>query len=365
MKKVFLIVLLLGIAGTVAILCATRRPFEEKLAEAEKALQEKRYSAALPTFKKAVKKYEKNPSSKADALYKQALCETALGKPDKETWESVLKEHQNPDVQARAEFELIAFAPDKAAAKKAFSEKYPKNEASKGFLLESLNAASAKGDTQNADAIRQALIDGFPQSAEARQAEAYIGDRNISELREAKLSFITNHVVRSGEILNAIARKYKTTADSILFVNKLNNDRIRINQRLRIDLSSYFIDVSIPEFKLRLYRIWDGQTNFFKSYPCGTGKNDNTPRGDFIVNLKQKEPVWYKDNSKPIPYGDPENALGTRWMAISSPGFGIHGTWEPDTVGKASSAGCVRLRNEDVEELYSLVKEGTPVHIHD
>ena len=106
-------------------------------------------------------------------------------------------------------------------------------------------------------------------------------------------------------------------------------------------------------------------TNFFKSYPVGTGKNDNTPRGDFIINLKQKEPIWYKDNSKPIPYGDPENALGTRWMAISSPGFGIHGTWEPDTVGKASSAGCVRMKNEDVEELYSLVKEGTVVHIHD
>ena len=52
-------------------------------------------------------------------------------------------------------------------------------------------------------------------------------------------------------------------------------------------------------------------------------------------------------------------------MAISSPGFGIHCTWEPDTVGKASSAGCVRMKNEDVEELYSLVKEGTVVHIHD
>lgn len=365
MKKVFLIIVLLGIAGTVAILCATRKPFEEKLAEADKALQEQRYSFALPIFKKAVRKYEKTPASQADALYKQALCETALGKPNKETWEKVKAVHTNPEVQARAEFELIAFASDKEAAKKAFREKYPKNEASKGFLLESLNASNAKGDTQNSDLIRQALIDGFPQSAEAKQAEAYIGDRNISELREAKLDFITNHVVRSGEILNSIARKYKTTADSILFVNRMNSDRIRINQRLRIDMSSYLIDVSIPEFKLRVYRIWDGQTNFFKSYPVGTGKNDNTPRGDYIINLKQKEPIWYKDNSKPIPYGDPENALGTRWMAISYPGFGIHGTWEPDTVGKASSAGCVRMRNEDVEELFSLVKEGTPVHIHD
>ena len=365
MKKVFLIVVLIGIAGAVAIVLATGRPFEEKMAEAEKALQEKRYSDALPVFKKAVRKYDKNQATKADALYKQALCETALGKSSEETWKAVRAEHSNPEIQARAEYELIAFSSDKAEAKKAFKEKYPKSPAAKTFLVDELNACNAKGDGKGADQARQAIIDNFPESPEARQAEDYIGDRNLSELREAKLSFITNHVVHSGEILNAIARKYKTTADSILFVNKLNNDRIRINQRLRIDLSSYLIDVSIPEFKLRLYRIWDGQTNFFKSYSCGTGKNDNTPRGDFIINLKQKEPVWYKDNSKPIPYGDPENALGTRWMAISSPGFGIHGTWEPDTVGKASSAGCVRLRNEDVEELYSLVKEGTPVHIHD
>ena len=365
MKKVFLIVVLLGIAGTVAILLATGRPIEEKLAEAEKALQEKRYSDALPVFKKAVRKYDKNQASKADALYKQALCETALGKSSEDTWRKVLENHSNPEIQARAEYELIAFASDKEAAKAAFLEKYPKNDASRTFLVEELKAANTKGDQKKADSTRQALIDAFPESAEAKQAEAYIGDRNLAELFEARLDFITNHVVHSGEVLNVIARKYKTTSDSILFVNRMNSDRIRINQRLRIDLSNYLIDVSIPEFKMRLYRIWNGQTNFFKSYAVGTGKNDNTPRGDFIINLKQKEPIWYKDNSKPIPYGDPENALGTRWMAISSPGFGIHGTWEPDTVGKASSAGCVRMKNEDVEELYSLVKEGTVVHIHD
>ena len=365
MKKVLLIIVLLGVAGLVAIFCANSRPFEEKLAEAEKALQEGRYAEALPVFKKAVSKFSDVPASRADALYKQALCETALGTPKEKTWKAVAESHENAEIKAKAEYELIAFATDKNAAKKAFAEKYPQNEASKNILAAELKAADAKGDKVQAETLRQKLIDAFPDCAEAKQAEKYIGDRNLALLREGNVPYVTNHIVRSGEMLNVIARKYKTTADSILFINKLNNDRIRINQRLRIDKSSYLIDVSIPEFKMRVYRIWNGETNFFKSYAVGTGKNDNTPRGDFIINLKQKEPVWYKDNSKPIPYGDPENALGTRWLAISSPGFGIHGTWEPETVGKASSAGCVRMRNEDVEELYSLVPEGTPVHIHD
>lgn len=365
MKKVLLIIILLGIAGLVFLVCSNSRPIEERLAEAEKALQEKRYSDALPVFQKAVKKYAGVPASKANALYKQAICEKSLGKSNKATWEALLECHDNPDVKAQAEFELIAFAEDKEAAKAAYAAKYPKSDAARGFLSEELKVANQKGDSAAAEALRRKMLDNFPKSPEARQAEEYIGQKNITELREARVDYITNHVVRSGEVLNVIARKYKTTSDSILFVNNMGSDRIRINQRLRIDLSSYLIDVSIPEYKMRVYRIWEGQTNFFKSYSVGTGKNDNTPRGDFIIDLKQKEPVWYKDNSKPIPYGDPENALGTRWMAISSPGFGIHGTWEPDSVGKASSAGCVRLRNEDVEELYSLVKEGTPVHIHD
>ena len=71
-----------------------------------------------------------------------------------------------------------------------------------------------------------------------------------------------------------------------------------------------------------------------------------------------------------VPFGDKENILGTRWMSLTATGetppargYGIHGTWEPATLGKQSSAGCIRMRNSDVEELFMLVPEGTPVTI--
>ena len=71
-----------------------------------------------------------------------------------------------------------------------------------------------------------------------------------------------------------------------------------------------------------------------------------------------------------IPYGDPANILGTHWLALEPTGdtprvsgYGIHGTWDDTSIGKQSSAGCVRMRNSDVEELYVLLPRGTPVLI--
>ena len=61
----------------------------------------------------------------------------------------------------------------------------------------------------------------------------------------------------------------------------------------------------------------------------------------------------------------PENLLGTHWLALNVRGYGIHGTWEPDTIGHQLSAGCVRMLNENVEELFTLVTLGTPVEIRD
>ena len=55
--------------------------------------------------------------------------------------------------------------------------------------------------------------------------------------------------------------------------------------------------------------------------------------------------------------------LGTRRLDLGD-GYGIHGTDHPESIGKAASHGCVRLRNEDIEKLYDMVPVGTPVYIY-
>jgi len=93
-----------------------------------------------------------------------------------------------------------------------------------------------------------------------------------------------------------------------------------------------------------------------------------TPLGRFRIEVKWRNPWWYPPDSrwakgqKPIPPG-PNNPLGTRWMGISSPGVGIHGTPNPASIGYSVSHGCIRMYIPEVEWLFNTVDIGTPVFI--
>lgn len=93
-----------------------------------------------------------------------------------------------------------------------------------------------------------------------------------------------------------------------------------------------------------------------------------TPLGRFHIVVMWKNPWWYPPKSpwakgeKPVPPG-PGNPLGTRWMGISSPGVGIHGTPDAASIGYSVSHGCVRMRVPDAEWLFDHVDVGTTVFI--
>ena len=102
----------------------------------------------------------------------------------------------------------------------------------------------------------------------------------------------------------------------------------------------------------------------FKIYRCSTGEGNSTPIGEFTIANKLMNPTWYK-RGKVIPPDSPDNILGTRWMGFDMPEYGIHGTTELESIGSQVTAGCIRLLNEDVEELYKIVPVGTKVTIID
>ncbi len=70
----------------------------------------------------------------------------------------------------------------------------------------------------------------------------------------------------------------------------------------------------------------------------------------------------YSHNGKIVLPG-PSNPVGTRWMGLSIPGYGIHGTNEPHSIGKAASHGCIRMARADLEEFYPLVQVGDTVEL--
>ena len=118
------------------------------------------------------------------------------------------------------------------------------------------------------------------------------------------------------------------------------------------------IIVSIPDRKLALLE--DGQV--VKVYKVAVGASVSpSPTGSFEVVNRLERPTYYHPH-KVIPPG-PDNPLGTRWIGLNKRGFGIHGTNEPRSIGRAASHGCIRMSRRDLEELFRLVRVGDDVQI--
>ena len=118
------------------------------------------------------------------------------------------------------------------------------------------------------------------------------------------------------------------------------------------------IVVSLEDHKLAL--VEDGQVK--KVYTVAVGKPSTpSPVGTFTIERRVANPT-YQHNGKTVPPG-PRNPVGTRWMGLSKHGYGIHGTNEPNSIGKAASHGCIRMAKADLEELYPLVTEGDTVEL--
>ena len=176
------------------------------------------------------------------------------------------------------------------------------------------------------------------------------------------------YVVKGGDALSAIASRFVCPKELIMEANGIKDPtKIRPGQRL--------VFPDHPDFAVRVSKSLNTLEltlggKFFKKYVVGTGQNAKTPAGTFVVKDKIEHPDWWSDGGKVIPYGDPANVLGTHWLALEATGetprvsgYGIHGTWDDTTLGKQSSAGCVRMSNADVRELFLFLPRQTPVTI--
>jgi len=118
------------------------------------------------------------------------------------------------------------------------------------------------------------------------------------------------------------------------------------------------IIVSLEDRKLAL--VEDGQVK--KVYTVAVGKASTpSPVGEFTIERRVANPT-YSHDGKVVPAG-PHNPVGTRWMGLSIHGYGIHGTNEPRSIGKAASHGCIRMARADLEDLYPMVQVGDAVEL--
>ena len=167
------------------------------------------------------------------------------------------------------------------------------------------------------------------------------------------------YTVKPDDTLYRIARRYGTTVEFIEQLNRLKGGCLKPGQVLLITDQVFTLEIN--KALNRLY--FKAGDVLIKVYPVSTGKSSQqTPVGTFFIQSRYPYPTWFHKGVV-VAAASADNYLGSRWLGFNKPQFGIHGTIFPELIGQSVSKGCIRMKNEDVEELYDLIPVGTIVVI--
>ncbi len=227
-------------------------------------------------------------------------------------------------------------------------------------LYQSALSLEAKGRPGEAAKLYQELIRQFPNFKGISDVEKRLWDLNMKILFSP---IITEkdilYKVEPGDTLVKIAARYDTTAELIRLGNNLKSDLIRPGNRLKVSTAKYSVIIDKSQNTLTL----KADDKIFKVYSVATGKYNYTPAGSFKIVEKLKNPDWHKAGEGIIPADSPKNILGTRWLGLSEPQYGIHGGASIKDLGCHLTNGCVRMLNSDIEELFTILPRAAEVTI--
>lgn len=171
------------------------------------------------------------------------------------------------------------------------------------------------------------------------------------------------YIIQTGDSLAKIANKFKVSADLLANINGIaDKNRIRAGQAIKVVNGPFRAVVEKKRFTLDLFLA----DVLVRQFPVGLGADGSTPTGQWQVSTKLVNPTYYPPRGGAIiAADDPKNPLGERWIglvglageALGQERYGIHGTIEPETIGRDASLGCIRLHNKDVEALYMCLVE--------
>ena len=233
--------------------------------------------------------------------------------------------------------------------------------ASAAALAAQAREMETSGNSLQAKGLYQQLITGFANSPDVGAWQKKLDELNIKLLfSPAVTPKSTLYEIKPGDTLTKIARDFHTTIDLLKKANSIADDRITPGRKIKVQTAPFSIVVDKSQNILMLKL----DEEIIKTYVAATGANNCTPVGTFKITKKITNPTWFKAGAVIAP-GTPENLLGTRWLGFDLAGYGIHGTTDPQSLGRQVTQGCVRLANSDVEELFSIVPEGTEVTILD
>lgn len=166
------------------------------------------------------------------------------------------------------------------------------------------------------------------------------------------------YFVEFGETLEGIAAEHDVPWQYLARLNRIAPRALQAGQQLKVVRGPFGAIVDLDRFSLTIH------TNgwYVRRYPIGTGRDDRTPVGEFTVENKVVNPTWYNPDGGVVDADDPANPLGEFWLGLGNH-IGIHGTIDPQTIGRAASRGCIHLGDGDIDEVFRFLDVGSEVII--
>jgi len=179
--------------------------------------------------------------------------------------------------------------------------------------------------------------------------------------------FAEYYVIREGDLLSKIAPRYKVDWRLLKRINNVRPERIRLGQKIKVVKGPFHAVVSKRDYRMDLYLRDASHWIYVRSFRVGVGEDNSTPEGSWVVSSKLMDPSWTDPRTgRYYKRSDPDIPIGEHWIALKGTepateqleGYGIHGTNDPDSIGRQMSMGCVRLRNDDVALVYEMLDPG-------
>ena len=246
-------------------------------------------------------------------------------------------------------------------------------------LIAGAESAIASGRQAEARVmLNRALHGGQVSESDAATLRRKLADLNQTMIFSPAVTpgdpLVDTYAIQPGDRLITVVRAHDLKVDW-RFVQRVNAmsdpGRLRVGQKIKIVKGPFHAIVSKQDHRLDLYANMtdpDGNRLFIRSFPVGLGEQNSTPIGKWFVRPQSKlvNPHWVNPRTgERFTADDPKNPIGEYWLGLTGAdsstevlsGYGIHGTIEPETIGRDASMGCVRMLPEDIALVYEMLVE--------
>ena len=168
------------------------------------------------------------------------------------------------------------------------------------------------------------------------------------------------YVVQGGDTLAQVAERYSVSPQLLMKINGLASaEAIKPGDQLKVVRGPFDAVITMQNFEMTLFL----RGRYAGKFRVGAGVDQEIKAGEFEVRSKAPNPPYAPPGQQPVAAGDPANPLGSKWIDLGGQ-LGIHGTNDPQSLGRIDSKGSIRLGPADIEDVYDILTVGSRVVIH-